>query len=194
MKFHEIFHLGVVVRDLDEAVKIYTGELGYGPFELGDGAFFADKLINGEIGPGLPMKTATYRSGKIKVYVAANFLVYGTAGVMSLPLAANFSGEVQLFRPGSFAPQPVLPAHGFDHDSRGVGAAELAWALRLGREPRADASLGLHCLEILHGIDESCRTRGFYRLTTTCARPKPLPKGHRGLPGFCFSEESSLVL
>ena len=33
MKFNEIFHLGVVVRDLDKAVKIYTEELGYGPFD-----------------------------------------------------------------------------------------------------------------------------------------------------------------
>ena len=79
------------------------------------------------------------------------FLIYGTAGVLSLPLAANFSGDIQLFRPGSFQPVPVLPAHGFDHDSRGVGAAELAWSLRLGRAPRADAAIGLHCQEILHG-------------------------------------------
>ena len=67
MKFGEIFHLGVVVRDLEKAVKIYEEELGYGPFEMGDGAFFADKVINGEIGPGLPMLTATYRSGTYEI-------------------------------------------------------------------------------------------------------------------------------
>ena len=124
----------------------------------------------------------------------SSFLVYGTEGVLSLPLAANFSGDMLIYRPGSFAPVPVLPAHGFDHDSRGVGAADLAWSLRLGRKPRADAALGLHCFEILYGIDESFRTRRFYTLTTTCERPEPLKKGHRGLPGFCFPEESSLVL
>lgn len=67
MKFGEIFHLGVVVRDLNKAVKIYEEELGYGPFEMGDGAFFADKIINGKIGPGLPMLTATYRSGTYEI-------------------------------------------------------------------------------------------------------------------------------
>ena len=67
MKFNEIFQLGVVVRNLEAAVEIYTDELGYGPFEMGDGAFFADKVINGEIGPGLPMKTATYRSGTYEI-------------------------------------------------------------------------------------------------------------------------------
>lgn len=61
MKFHEIFHLGIVVRDLEKAVAIYEKEMGYSPFEYGDGEFFADKIINGEIGPGLPMKTAIYR-------------------------------------------------------------------------------------------------------------------------------------
>ena len=67
MKFGEIFHLGVVVADLDKAVRIYTEELGYGPFTFDDGAFFADKVINGEIGPGLPMKSAIYRSGTYEI-------------------------------------------------------------------------------------------------------------------------------
>lgn len=61
MTFGKIFHLGIVVRDLEWAVSIYENELGYGPFEYGDGAFFQDKRINGEIGPGLPMKSAIYR-------------------------------------------------------------------------------------------------------------------------------------
>ena len=60
MKFGEIFHLGVVVEDLEKALRIYEEELGYGPFEMGDGAFFDDKIVNGEIGPGLPMLSATY--------------------------------------------------------------------------------------------------------------------------------------
>ncbi|MBR4394671.1 MAG: Gfo/Idh/MocA family oxidoreductase, partial [Oscillospiraceae bacterium] len=42
----------------------------------------------------------------------APFLIYGTAGVLSLPLGATFSGDVQFYRPGSFAPLPVQPAHG----------------------------------------------------------------------------------
>ena len=110
-----------------------------------------------------------------------------------MPLGASFSGDVKLYRPGSFEPMNVLPAHGFDQDSRGVGAADLAWALRTGRGTRSDAQLGLHCQEIIQGIEESFRTRSFYKMTTTCVRPDPLPAGHRGIPGFVFSEEGSLV-
>lgn len=67
MKFNEIYHLGVVVADLDKAIQIYTEELGYGPFEFDNGAFFDDKIINGKIGPGLPMRTAIYRSGTYEI-------------------------------------------------------------------------------------------------------------------------------
>ncbi len=67
MIFNEIFHLGIVVRDLDKAVKIYEEEMGYGPFEFGDGGFFDDKIINGEAGPGLPMRTATFRGGSYEI-------------------------------------------------------------------------------------------------------------------------------
>ena len=67
MKFGEIFHLGVVVADVDKAVKIYTEELGYGPFEIMDGGFFDNAIVNGEVGPGLPMKSAIYRSGTYEI-------------------------------------------------------------------------------------------------------------------------------
>lgn len=67
MKFGSVFHLGIVVRNLESAVKIYREELGYGPFELGDGAFFDDKMINGKTGPGLPMKTAIYRGDNYEI-------------------------------------------------------------------------------------------------------------------------------
>lgn len=67
MKFGEIFHLGIVVRDLEKAVKIYEEEMGYGPFEYGDGQFFQDKIVNGEIGPGLPMKSAIYRGENYEI-------------------------------------------------------------------------------------------------------------------------------
>ena len=125
------------------------------------------------------------------------FRIHGTLGVLSMPNASTFSGDIRLYRPGSFESVPVLPCHGLDHDSRGAGAAELAWSLRLGRKPRADVSLGLYCQEILQGIQSSFESRQFYKLTTTCEKPVPLPKGFRELKGlppwFSFSEEGALV-
>lgn len=101
-----------------------------------------------------------------------------------MPSPAEFSGDMKMYRPGSFEPVPVLSAHGFDHDSRGVGTAEMAWSLRLG----------LHCQEIIQGIGESARTGRYYHMTTTCERPKPLPKGCRGLAGFSVEDIIGIVV
>ena len=144
------------------------------------------KFKNGAIG-------VLHLNGNSVLEAPQRFMVYGTQGALSLPLGATFSGDMALYRPGSFAPQPLITAHAFDHDSRGVGCAEMAWSIRLGRKPRAYADLGLHCLEVLQGIEESCKTKSFYKMTTSCERPEPLPKGYRGIPTLSNSEEGSLV-
>lgn len=121
------------------------------------------------------------------------FMIFGTNGVLAMPMPSQFSGDVKLYRQSAFDPVSVVPVHGFDHDSRGVGAAEMAWAIRLGKTPRAEAALGIHCLEICQGIKESSETRTFYKMTTTCDKPASLPKGYRGFPMFYYDEESSLI-
>lgn len=125
----------------------------------------------------------------------SSFMIYGSAGVLSMPRGAEFSGEMTMFRMGNFEPTKVLPVYPFDHDSRGVGAAEMAWAIRTGREPRAAAQLGIHCQEILEGLKISGETGKVYELKSTCTVPKPLPKGYRGMiPLFSYDEEGALVL
>ena len=111
-----------------------------------------------------------------------------------MPNPAGFGLDMKLYRAGSFEPASVLPVHGFDQESRGVGAAELAWSLRLGRQPRADVSLGLHCQEIIQGIQMSSETGKSYQMTTSCERPEPLPRGFRGMPMLAYPEEGSLAL
>ena len=67
---------------------------------------------------------------------------------------------------------------------------------RISAEKKAN-QYGIHAStleEILHGIRQSGESKQTYRLTTRCERPAPLSKGYRGLPGFCFPEESSLIL
>ena len=121
------------------------------------------------------------------------FMIYGTEGILSLPNPGLFSGDVILYRPGSFEPVAQVPAHGFDHNSRGVGVAEMAWAIRQNRPARAAAALGLHCQEILQGIVTSWENHQYYQMTTTCGRPPVLPKGYQGMESFSFSEEGALV-
>lgn len=102
------------------------------------------------------------------------FTVFGTRGVLKVGDPNTFDGPVELILPESGG--CVLPfTHGYDgqnrlesapfdgYGHRGVGAAELAWALRRGRRSiRCSAGYGLHCQEVLYGMDEAARTGGSY--------------------------------
>ena len=59
MKLGKIIHLGIVVEDLEKAVKIYEESLGIGPWEIQDAReFFAQMRVNG--GHGLEIRTAMF--------------------------------------------------------------------------------------------------------------------------------------
>lgn len=76
----------------------------------------------------------------------------------------NFGQEVQL---------PLL--HPFYESRRGVGLADMCYAIVNERRPRCHSDIGLHAIEIIHGIQESCSTGRIYEMTTKCARPEPVP-------------------
>ncbi|GHU87593.1 dehydrogenase [Spirochaetia bacterium] len=120
-----------------------------------------------------------------------SFSVQGTEASMSLYNPNFYSGPMVLHRAGAVAdeaqkigissaggyrPVPdnvLLPIlHGYCDNSRGLGLADMAYALRNGRRPRVHFDLGLHAIEIIHGILESAKTGQVYRMTTRCERPK----------------------
>ncbi len=68
---------------------------------------------------------------------------------------------------------PIL--HGYSESSRGVGLADMCYALLNGRRPRCHADIGYHSIEIIHAIQESARTGKVYEMTSRCPRPEPLP-------------------
>ncbi|GHU69460.1 dehydrogenase [Spirochaetia bacterium] len=120
-----------------------------------------------------------------------SFSVQGTDASMSLYHPNWFSGPLTLHRPGALVdeelniglnaeagyrpvpdhvPLPIL--HGYCENSRGLGLADMAYSLRNGRRPRAHFDLGLHAMEVIHGMLESAETNQVYRMTTKCERPK----------------------
>lgn len=68
---------------------------------------------------------------------------------------------------------PLL--HPFYDSLRGVGLCDMCYALINGRRPRCHNDIGLHAIEIIHGIQESCKTGKFYEMTTRCPRPEAVP-------------------
>ena len=70
----------------------------------------------------------------------------------------------------------ILPLlHGFYESCRGVGLADMCYAIRNKRRPRCHADIGYHAIEVIHGIQESCRTGKTYEMTSRCERPAALP-------------------
>lgn len=99
----------------------------------------------------------------------------------AMPTSSNgtltFSGEEDRQRLGeATASQEVqLPIlHGFSSSSRGIGLADMCYALLNGRRPRCHYDIGLHAIEVIHGIQESCNTGKIYEMTTRCERPAPI--------------------
>jgi hypothetical protein len=67
--------------------------------------------------------------------------------------------------------------HGYNQDSRGVGIADMAVAMRNARPHRASGEMGTHVVDILNAIHESWDQGRRIELQTTCSRPQPLPPG-----------------
>lgn len=107
-----------------------------------------------------------------------HLILYGTEGMLYLPDPNRFGGEVRVLLKGQQTPFVLPMTHGFADNSRGLGVADMAWALRKGRKPRADKALALHGLELLLGAKQSAADKCFYQMKSTFERPAPLPRGY----------------
>lgn len=66
--------------------------------------------------------------------------------------------------------------HGYNEDSRGLGLADLAYAVRDKRPPRASGEIAFHVFDIMMGILESSKSGKYSVLESTCGTPSPLPE------------------
>src|SRR5690606_19919273 len=63
--------------------------------------------------------------------------IYGTEGTLSVPDPNGFGGPVRIRRAGAREWSEVPHTHGYSENSRGLGVADMAYALRTGRPHRA---------------------------------------------------------
>ena len=107
--------------------------------------------------------------------VQHGFTVYGTRGILKVGDPDKFGEPVTLIMPEN-EPVQIPFTHGFDGKNRlseptsfdhsghrGIGVAEMAWALRKGRpHARLSGEYGLHCQEVLQGMDIAAETGKVY--------------------------------
>lgn len=102
--------------------------------------------------------------------------VYGSEGSLSVPDPNLFYGPVRVRRAGAEEWREVPLTHS-DKVSRGIGVAEVAYALTYGRPQRASGDLAYHVLDIMHALDEAAHKGLRIEVESRCARPAPLPLG-----------------
>ncbi|MGH2457759.1 MAG: Gfo/Idh/MocA family protein, partial [Chloroflexota bacterium] len=103
--------------------------------------------------------------------------IYGTEGSLSVPDPNTFGGPVRLWQPATKEWTDVPLTHGYTQNSRSLGVADLAGALRSGRPHRANGALTYHVLDVMHAFHEASRSGQHVELASTCDRPAPLPTG-----------------
>ncbi len=103
--------------------------------------------------------------------------IQGTTGTLSMPDPNMFGGPVRLRRLGETDWREIPLTHAHTGNDRGLGVADLAYALRTGRPHRANGELAYHVLDAMHGILEASSSGHHIELTSTCERPARLPAG-----------------
>ena len=103
--------------------------------------------------------------------------IYGTEGSLSVPDPNTFGGPVRIRRAGETEWSEAPLTHGYAENSRGMGVADMAYALRSGRPHRASGELAYHVLDIMHAFHDASREGRHIELESTCEEPAPLPVG-----------------
>ena len=122
------------------------------------------------------------------------FEIYGEDGTICIPdpdptAGANiFEGDV-LYKTRETARWSYRPrvqglekwdvaknTHGYNENSRGLGLADMAYAIRDKRPARASGEMAYHVFDIMMGMLESSEKGEYSVLQSTCPMPSPLPE------------------
>ena len=101
--------------------------------------------------------------------------IYGTRGSMQTPDPNSFGGPVKIRRAGAGEWSDIPLTHPYSENSRGIGVADMALALREGRRHRANESLTYHVLDLMHAFHDSSAKARHIDIKSACDSPTPMP-------------------
>jgi predicted dehydrogenase len=104
--------------------------------------------------------------------------IFGTEGTLQVPDPNGFGGSVKVRTAkggNDFVEVPLT--HGYSGNNRGVGAADIAYAVRSGRAHRTNGDLAFHVLEAMWGFHDASDSGSHYQMTSSVERPAMLPMG-----------------
>uniref|UniRef100_A0A7C4PKY0 Gfo/Idh/MocA family oxidoreductase n=1 Tax=Anaerolinea thermolimosa TaxID=229919 RepID=A0A7C4PKY0_9CHLR len=128
--------------------------------------------------------TLDFRNGAVVTLVTSfdvwahhlpNIEVHGASGSLSVPDPNTFGGQVQVWKPETRQWENVPLLNLRAQNSRSIGVADMAYALRTGRPHRANGQMAYHVLDVMHAVlDASCENQAIL-VESTCEKPAPLP-------------------
>jgi len=124
----------------------------------------------------------------------AQLIIYGTEGIVFMGNPDRFGDDVKLLRKGQTEPVVIPSNFGYSENSRGIGVAEMAWAMREHRGNRASKEMALNALEALHGIAISSASNNVYELMSRFDKTPPLKQGYLDTRYYNSDPEISLVM
>ena len=102
--------------------------------------------------------------------------IYGTEATMWVPDPNGFGGPVFIGKDWEGRDEVAL-THTSDPNGRGMGPADMAYALRTGRKHRASGQLGFHVLDIMWAFHDASDTGKHIELESTVEQPATVPAG-----------------
>ena len=127
-----------------------------------------------------PSLIDTRRSERVSDRCRARSGKLWSEGSLGVPNPNIFGGPVLVRRAGAEEWSEVPLTHSADV-MRGIGVADMAYALSCGRPHRANGEMGYHVLDVMHAFDEASKSGKHVVIQSGCDRPAPLPTGL--LPG-----------
>ena len=134
-------------------------------------------FVTGLLDFAAPVKGTILTSFDVSATQLPRIEIYGSDATLSVPDPNTFGGPVRLKRRGEeeWTDLPVTRPH--VDILRGIGLADMAYALRSSRPHRASGELALHVLDVMQSILEASEQKQYLELTSSCERPAPLPSG-----------------
>ena len=103
--------------------------------------------------------------------------IYGSEGSLCVPDPNAFGGSVRLFKAGNEDWMDIPLYHGYSENVRGIGVADMAYAIQYNRPHRANGNMAYHILDVMLALEESSALGKSYKVESSCEKPKALPVG-----------------
>lgn len=160
---------GVATRTRDE--RIITSEPLRGttmPVEVATHVAGTMEFVNGAVVTlAMSFDVPRHRHGPIELY--------GTDGAMIVPDPNWFDGRIELATASDdWREVPIQHGHA-EHNLRIMGVADMAHAIRSGRQHRCNGDLAFHVLEVMEAFQRSSDERRHVDITTRPDRPAMMP-------------------